>query len=350
MNWNSPLLVDLLALSSAVFLVGTACIAPQESRSGFYFGVRVDPEFKSTTEAKRVLRDYRLQAAMHALISFALLIAGFRWNSMLLWSLAIMWSQVGIQRALSAARKKIQPYAVAPPTTREAELTTRQTGLPGGWFLQLVPFLVLLGTAIFLHLNWRRIPIRFPSSWYRNGQPFEWSVRTPLRIYGPLLLGAVFIAAMSLGSYAPLLFPSRARIGKGGRGIYDAMRRVVIETVVSELFLAAGFSVVALQPLTGRAPWVVVMLAMLIFYAVLFFMLIRFRRMRSEEIAPGGTELDENWIGSWYVNPDDEALFVDSRDGSGYAVNLGQPASCLWMALAALIAVGFMVAILYYSW
>src|SRR5437868_11316097 len=66
------LLFTLVPLALVAFLLQ---FMPLLTRRGIFFSATVDPEFPSSEEGRRVLRSFRLQAALWTLLAFALALA-----------------------------------------------------------------------------------------------------------------------------------------------------------------------------------------------------------------------------------------------------------------------------------
>jgi len=59
---------------------------------------------------------------------------------------------------------------------------------------------------------------------------------------------------------------------------------------------------------------------------------------------------DACWYwGFYYYNPDDPALLVESRFGSGYTLNMGKPAARLLMGALVVAILGILIALLLFA-
>lgn len=313
---------------------------PVWSRPGIFFAVTVVPDFRNSAEAHRLLRNYRLQTLLHVAVGFALILAGALLLHFVLLILGALWLAVGPLVAVSHAHKMALPHAVAVSTIREASLSPRTTQLPGGWSLELGPFVILLVTAIYLHLHWDAIPKHFPVHWGIDGRPNGWSARTPVGVYGPLVFGAALVAGIALLAYA---IPHMARrVPATGATAADFAHRMAILLVGVEFFLAAIFSMVGLLPITGNpgvVPIVILTVAILA-SAVLLGRWFSHGRDISPRGAGDGTP-DTCWkYGLFYFNPDDSALFVEKRIGIGYTINFAHASAWIVIALTALVPLG----------
>jgi uncharacterized membrane protein len=233
----------------------------------------------------------------------------------------------------------------------------RRVTLPGGWVLQLGPFAILAATAIYLGLRWDDIPARFPVHWSASGQPNGWSVRTPMGVYWPLLFGACVIAIVAAVSYASLRFgQTPARDSKAYSMAGDFAREIGVFLLALEFFLAVIFSFVGLLPIVanhdpGVVPILIATLAML---AALIFAMSRLAKQHarhaSESHASVGADPDAHWkVGVFYVNPDDDALFVHKRFGIGYTLNFGHAAAWVLMGLTLILPIVLALTVLHLS-
>lgn len=326
---------------------------PQWTRPGIYFGVTVEPDFRKTQEAQRLLQRYRLEAIIHVAIAFAMILASTLPQYSFFSIIGAIWLTVGPLTAFVEAHKRVQRHAVRAVTVREAVLEPRSTRPPGGWIVQVGPFAILFATAAFLHFHWEEIPARFPVHWGVDGQPNGWSSRTPMGVYGPLLLGALISACMWLTAHTLL---RSARIVDRARPLlvlHDFAHRVGVFLLVVEFFLAVVFSSVGLLPFTGAMPVIIVAILMLPAIFVLIVWLNKGRAHRIEtsgltnpEAAGDGTP-DECWkFGVLYFNPDDAALWVEKRAGIGYTMNFAHISAWVIMALILLVPIlGLMAAL-----
>jgi uncharacterized membrane protein len=330
-------------LALAVLVTWAFWMLPQWTRPGIYFGVTVQPDFRKTPEAQRLLRRYRLEAMIHVVIAFAMILASAQPRYSFFSVVGGIWLAVGPLTAFVEAHKRVQRHAVQVVTVREAVLEPRSTRPPGGWAVQVGPFAILLATGVFLYLHWDEIPARFPVHWGVDGQPNGWSSRTPMGVYGPLLLGALISMCMWLMANALL---RSARIVDRARPVlvlHDFAHRVGLFLLFVEFFLAVVFSCVGLMPLTGAMPVMIVTILMLpaVFFLIVWLNKGRAHIERSDGTNPqavGDGTPDECWkFGMLYFNPDDAALWVEKRAGIGYTMNFAHVSAWIIMALLLLL-------------
>ena len=336
---HPQIIFGAVMFSVAALVAWLFWMLPLWSRPGIFFAVTVVPDFRKSAEAQRLLRNYRFQTLLHVAISFALILAGALLLHFVLLILGVLWLTVGPLVAVSHAHKMALPHAVAASTIREASLSPRTTQLPGGWSLELGPFVILLVTAIYLHLHWDAIPERFPVHWGIDGKPNGWSARSLVGVYGPLVFGAALVAGMALLAYG---VSHMARRNPATGGAADFAHRMAIFLVGVEFFLAAIFSMVGLLPITGN-PGVVPIVILTVAILASAVLLSRWfsHGLDSSPRAAGDGTPDTCWkYGLFYFNPDDSALFVEKRIGIGYTINFAHASAWIVIALTALVPLG----------
>jgi uncharacterized membrane protein len=333
-----------LMLAVAAFVAWVFWSLPNWSRPGIFFSVTVVPSFRDSAEAARVVSRFRMQALLHVVIGFGLILAGAMLDRAVLLILGVLWLATGPLVAVSIAHAKALPHAVAHSTVREASLAPRPGQLPGGWILQLSPFALLLVTAAYVAAHWSQIPDRFPVHWGVNGMPNGWSTRTTMGVWGPLYFGAGLVAVISLLAYAITHAARRLPASGGEDPRRDHPQRMALVLLGVEFFVAAMLSLVALLPLTGSpGPAPMMITAVGIVVGVIF--LSRWHRQgisNSAGSAPlGDGTPDSCWkLGLFYFNPDDPALFVEKRVGIGYTINFARAAAWVILALTVILPLG----------
>ena len=337
------LLILVGAVEAAVFWK-----LPLWERPGLYFSVTVSPEFRSSPEGKRILRRYRTLAMVLVAIGWALLVAGGTPRRWPLLVLGVAWLGFGPLIAFQIAREEVMPHAAKPLLIREAELAPRAAHLPGGWLLQAGPFAILGATAIFLHAHWERIPEIFPVHWGIDGRPNGWSVRSPMGVYGPLMIGGAIVAGLSLITYGVLREARVVRVPGTATHSRDFPHQVGYFLSGMEYLLAILLSFVALLPLFGPPNGAVVLAGSIVFIALIFVAAHRLNQTRAYAVEPslvqtpdgsfGDGTLDQHWkLGMFYYNPDDPALIVEKRLGIGYTFNFARWLA--WLILALMVIV-----------
>lgn len=332
------------AVEAAIFWM-----LPLWERPGLYFSVTVAPEFRSSAEGQKILRRYRTLAIALVAVGWVLLTAGIapqRWPLLIL---GVVWLGFGPLIAFQIARAAVMPHAAKPVLIREAELAPRAAHLPGGWLLQLGPFAILAGVALYLRAHWDQIPEIFPVHWGINGRPNGWSSRTPMGVYGPLMIGGAIVAGLSLITYGVLREARVVRVpGSAAAHGRDFPHQVGYFLAGMEYFLAILLSYVALLPLMGAPNIALVLGSSLALIAFVFVAAHHLNQAHAHPIDPaavrmdggifGDGMLDEHWkMGIFYYNPDDPSLMVEKRFGIGYTFNFARVQA--WVILALILCV-----------
>ena len=197
----------------------------------------------------------------------------------------------------------------------------------GGPRAFLLPMAIYAATAVYLGLNWDRIPERFPIHWRAGGEPDRWAARSLSGVYGVVLIGV----ALSL----VLMAVSRASLRRAAAGSAEAnLRAGAVKLMIAVCYLVAGLTCwLAVRPLWfpgGRlgSEFRVILAAVAVVTGVYLYLLIRLSR-----VAP-----DDHWKwGVLYYNPEDPALWVEKRLGFGWTLNFANRWS--WLILVGTFAV-----------
>jgi uncharacterized membrane protein len=337
----------ILILDGVIF-VSLPSFSP---RPEIFFAVTVAASYRRTAEAASIVRRFRRDILVQTLVALALAVAAGQFAPILAPVSGIFWQLGGLFFAYSRARREVLQHAAMPSLVREAVLRRRGIHLPGGWLVQIGPFLMLAAMAVYLRMHWNEIPARFAIHWGLDGQPNGWATRSTGGVLFPLILGAVICVLFIVINIAI----SGARSVRGdGADIEreDKFRGVLLLTLAGmEYFMAVLFSAIALMPLRQRpdvappvAAIVVPILVLIGFSTVALFRAARKRSLAAEAAvarrapgtAPIGDQtLDQYWRGGglFYYNPDDPALLVEKRFGVGYTFNFGNPRA--WITLGA---------------
>lgn len=305
--------------ATALLVASSFHVVPALTRPELFFAVTVAREFPRSPEAQSILVRYRAIVWLGALAALALAIGlgAAPWATVASQPLQL----VAALGAFADARRRVLPHAVAPSTVREAELRRRARPLPGGWALQLGPF-VLLAVAAARAIG------RGPALW-------------------STLAGGVLVCALLAGVALALQRATRsiAVSGEAARAEREFKRMALLVLAGAE-YLVAG-DVLALV-LLGAAPIVSVLaLVGTALVLVLAATMARVGQGGSRRVAPasddgapvGDRTRDEKWKwGLFYVDRDDPTLLIEKRFGIGYTFNFGNPWAWLILALLLLVA------------
>ncbi len=314
------------------FLLATTVVllAPVLSSKHIFFGVKVEPGFRGTETARRLLRQYRLAIAAAALAGLLVLAA---WPSalaamegsvlLLIVVMALMW-----RRSYRVAVKYQRP----PLTEASVELSTEPDRLPGFFWVCAIPPLILAGTALYLQAHWAQIPARYPIHWGPTGQPNGWATRSLRGVYGPLMLAGLCMIWLIGMAFAA----------------WHGARRSSLRVAVAKIMLAVEFlfgliaPLVALLPIYQPKPALMVALISGGVAGVIAYSIAAFRQTASD----AGDEVAAANSGSSCFDRRNPALLLPRPDGLGYIPNLAHPLA--WVLLVyPFVVVLFAIAFLF---
>jgi len=297
---------------------------PNMTRRELLFAVPVPTDFRQSPPARHAITMFRLVVAAVVLAgASAIALSPARILGAVL--LAVNTATiVATALAFYWQYRALAPFAVNVDTRRVAELTTAPERLPWFAWLGACPFAVIGAAALYLYLNWDRIPARFPVHWGVDGTPNRWAERTTKGVYGVLLFGAelsVYFLVMALATW----YGSRR----------SRSRPVILGGVIAiNSALACLFALIAVQPLLPTPNWAIILG---ILGAILAITVAIVNKLNEPGEGPDPTP-QECWkAGLIYYNPNDAVLFVEKRDGLGITFNFANPWS--WVLLAGLALV-----------
>lgn len=336
------LLIWMVTALPFAFVCVLLLIMPSLSRRTQFFAVTVSPEFRQSAEARRIIRKYRAQVAVHCAIALAcfatlILLRAPGWLPAV-----FVWPALGTLVAVILAHRESLAFAVPAGSFRRASLTSRTGRLAGGALWWAGPF-VLLGLAGgYIFLRWNEIPARFAVHWGFNNQPNGWADRTVSGVYRPLGLGVVVCL---------MLFFLAWQLRTNSRGS-TAMRELTTRVLTAVSYFVAGVFgwLTVVLPLGHGAPSPLNMGVIMGALALIIGGIIVYGMRAKSEPEPGTAPVtgpqsilglgdntaDRDWVGGlFYFNPEDPAVFVEKRIGIGYDLNFGNPRS--WVFLGAIV-------------
>jgi uncharacterized membrane protein len=319
----------MLVSSTIVLLLVTVLVLflPNVTRPDFLFGVTIDPAFRQTPEARRIVRRFRLFVAVSAGMAIGLALA----TGHMEWELLQV---VGFIISLAIAHRRTMEHAAPPTRIVEADLAAPSEKFPGGIAAALVPAASLGVLALWASSHWDRLPSQIPTHWGLRG-PDRWISRTPESVYGWIVISAAVSLLFMLMGWGILHWSRRASpswtpaAAEGRR-----FRRLTVQLLVVVGYWMAALAWLALLA-PGKADWMLgAVLAIVAVYLVLMI-----RALRHGAATPAGDRTpDACWkLGIFYFNPADPAVFVAKRFGVGYTFNFANRWS--WLMLAALLVV-----------
>lgn len=324
------LLSLIVSVNALIFLV-----LPMLSRRDIFFAVTVPVSFRDSALAAFTLRRYRILV----LIGSALALAATRMaaSSPRVIALAALIQTLVSTAAWVWAHRAIRPHAAAPEAIRVASLALRDMSYPGGRVAFVGPYLLLGAAALFMYLNWDLIPDRIPTKWGGTGAAIRWKTKTVSSVFGGFLFGTALVMATQLQTWF-LLRRTRqiAATGEAADAEGSFRYRTAQQGVLATYFMAAlstYFSTRSLFTLDGSLGlgfWLIMgAIAVLTVAFTIWYISVGQggqRRVRYVEgaSAVGDASPDRAWkAGLFYFNPDDPAIFVETRMGVGWTLNFG---------------------------
>jgi len=315
-------------------------LTPKWTRPDLYFAVTVQTDFAFTPEARRILRQYWLEVALHTIIALGLAsLVGLNTGRAV--PVALVWEIIGFSWAIARAHRAASKYQSAPDPVREVMLSARPRKLPGGWLLALGPFVILAASSIYAAVAWDRLPARIAVHWGVRGAD-RWVDKTPLNVAGLLALSASACVGFLLLSYGTLHWSRRISV-TGERAQSESLFRngALWLMLVLQYMVVVPVVILAFWPETP-AVWLWPMLTIAVI-GIGLLMLIRMGQggSRVAQAVGHGRPIgdhtpDSAWKwGQFYYNPSDPALIVEKRFGLGYTLNFGNRWS--WVLITVLL-------------
>jgi len=339
--------------SMVLMMAGVAVLLvsyPKFSQRDVYFGVTVSPDFRLSTEGRRILRTYIRFVLLFGAAGVLLAVLGTPGNRRYLLMSAPFPIVLGALGSYVRCHRLTAPYRVAPTAVRQASLARRRERLPGGLVAQTAPFLVLATASAFVAANWGRLSERFPIHWGNGGLPNGWTTKSPYHVFGPPFFLAALCLFLALTAFSVLRYSRRS----GAGSTWDKFRRTLAEVLLAlEYYIAVTGTVPLFLPFVrSRGTVEILTMAVLVLSAILPFALVivllvaagraTSPKSRGAAAAPEGDGTpDACWHGGgiFYYNPHDPALWVRKRFGIGYTLNFANPWSWVFMGGTVVIVV-----------
>jgi uncharacterized membrane protein len=367
-----------------IAILGVAShFSPVSTRPDLFFAVTINPDFRRSAQAARIVRRYRIgiwiSTALGILV-VALTAGMVHAKSFMLGSLL---SVIAVQTFLFLeARSAISAHAVPVTGIREAALTARKPGLPGSTIVLASPFLVLAALALRAYAEYGlprgRVHIAFDPTWL--------APPSAARAYGLLLL---------IGLICVVLFTVELALIKGMRrvnasGVFSVMElrgqrisEVLLLGIQYLLVFLAWLSITTSMSSATKEEvmvgwrWTVLAMVVAAIGAALWNSKQAARYYKTPEYwlsqiadskgpitssgsasdkptplpARGGREQtvgdgipDRCWkLGLFYYNPEDPAIIVEKRFGMGQSLNFGNPWAWVFLAVVAAVTIVILV-------
>lgn len=332
-----------------------ALITPGLTRPELFFSVTVNPSFRTSETGRDILRQYKRNIIIFALIALppiAYLQVSPRLLMVGLLGPAFI-ELAGCFAAFLVARNRTLPHRVAQTSEREAEIAPRKASMPGGILGQVGPFLVLAVCAILLAVNWQHIPERFPIHYGADGRPNGWADKGIGSVFGVLLIGVLpclLLFAIQYGiTHGLRRINSSGSAGQRETRFVRIMSGLVLAIEYFMALLMGGLSLLVLRsnpqaPLPAFRP---LFICEALIIAIVFALVYRTGQggsrlpngvepARTDAPPVGDRTPDECWkLGMFYYNQNDPALLVEKRFGVGWTFNFARASA--WWILGALL-------------
>ncbi len=325
----------LVLVLPLIFLALILQAMPLLTRRGIFFSATVDPGFPQSADGRRLLRSYRWQVALWsvAAVLLALLLIA---EHPLIASMAPLFGLMAVVGFIywRKFREVHTHYGDRRAEIRQASLESPAPVESINVWTALLPFVVLVATALYLYAHWNQIPQRFPVHWGADGQPNRWSMRDWQGVYAPLMMGAG-MNVLLLGFAWVLAHQTRKTV----------MRRITIRVIEFVIYLTTlSFVVVALLPLISIPVWLLPMVMFVSVAGLIYWSYRQLTATTAEDTLPE-PQRDSYWkAGVFYWNPNDPAIFVAKRVGIGYTMNFAN--KWAWVALFGILLIAVLPALL----
>ena len=343
-----PLPLVFLVIVNVGIVAGAViqCLGHLSFRPGVFFGVTVDPEFKRTQDAQRILWRYRRPIiVMAALCSAALwlVVSQLKGVATPLACSALIFIEcsTGIV-SMAATSRHVRAFAKAPSPsrTRTASLLPRKRTLPGGWLPFAGPMLIVAAARLWIFTRRELMP---PGTY--NSVLVLLLVPFVANVFYLLVAGLVVFGTRQINPEGPAANEESA----------DRRRaywfRLLVAYFMTVLFVAMGLTATGITPVMGPRFAVILVAIWIAFAAIVAAYLLKRSRSAPETVgsaALGDSTPDECWtLGFIYYNPDDPALVVETRAGRyGCDLNFGNKWS--WLVSAVILGTPIVIRLLWF--
>ncbi len=317
-----------------ILIGGLYHFIPEWTRPSLFFAVTVAPEFRRSSAAQRILRNYR------AIVWIATLVASVLELAADMAVAALVIQVVGLVCGLVIGHRAAQPHAAAPSSIYEVDLAMPQERLPGGPIVAMLPVLFLAALGVWAGFHWDRLPRQFPVHWGIHGAD-RWVTTTPATVFGFLAIQACVCLLMAGLAWGLLNWSRRiSTTGAGAAAEHHFRGRIVQLLIVTEYFLVCPAWFALFHPAVAAVNlWGLALLAVMVAFTV---SLVRgwqggSRATVTSGAAPMGDRTpDACWKwGLFYFNPADPAILIEKRFGIGYTLNFGN--RWTWVVLVLLL-------------
>ena len=324
-----------------VCLVGAAFAWAPSWRKDLLFGSRVQPAFRSSAEAQRLLRGHYRVVILSSIVSVVLISVALYRQIAWLVGVAPMVQVAGCLISYARGWRVARPHAKPAEAVRTASLAPPDTRLTGGLLAWTGPFLILGAAAVVVWAHWDELPARVAVHWGVSG-PDAWGEKSWRSVFGVLIIGAwTLLLTEAIG--VAIVKGSRSPQTPGGWGATHRRMNIALLLGIAYI-IALMLANIAVAPVYGRggdlpvSGWVAPV-ALLAAIGVAVWRMIANRGQASDEPDPTPEEC-WSW-GEIYYNPNDPVVVVPKRSGFGYTLNFANPIT--WALGAIMIALPLLI-------
>ena len=188
---------------------------------------------------------------------------------------------------------------------------------------------ILSAAAAWLAVAWDRLPARWVTHWGVGGRPNGFTTKTPLGVFGLLLLGAAVYV-----SFEVILLAARRKPSVPASSM--ALGTRIVETSVAIVLAATSLWLPLAQP-TSPLSFIVFTVAVI---GVGLAGAIHLSARDAKQLVARGAD-EDGWQGLVYRNPKDERLWVPKRFGWGMTINFAHPSA--WSTLLLLMSPALLI-------
>ena len=361
----------LLMAATTLAITWIMAQTPSLASPGTPLGVRVPKDYLSDSAVTSALAGYKVRTWGFGIA--ATILSLFAWKlpllaavPSLLVTLGGLWAYISQRRRIIAA-KKAGGWFDEVETTIAARVSTNANGTPEfagtptptfPWVTMLASLLCIAAGAIIVASHWSDIPDPVPVHWNSSMEADNWSDKS----IGSVFFSS-FVALALLGLFAIICsFIAHSEVSpRSERSIKARLRNEANLALtntgmgVLTLLISAGM---AFTQVTGPVPQfqrfngaaIITMLILSIGGSIGLVALLLYKQSRLSEQLRGIHFADEDkespdndhlykW-GVMYYNPDDPAVLVDKRFGTGMSLNYARWQAKVFLSLVILILVG----------
>ena len=321
----------LIILAGVQAIVGAVFAWCPIANAGTFFGVRTEPEYRDSLEARQTLARFRRSVGVSVLATILLssiltLLGRFGLGAVIGAPILALSSSL----AFRAGWKRTRPQSIAPSPVRVANLRPEPVRFPGGFLAWMGPYLVVAGVSLWVLAHWDAIPQRFPTHWDLDDHANGWSGKSVPGVFGGTFFGFGVLTLL-------LVIAATQRLARGASATNPRTRATMLNMVIMMWVIAAGVANVALLPLSSQPPNSLLVVGLPL-AGVALCLWIGYRAIAAPDDSPTpDVAPDDCWKwGQLYYNPDDPSVIVEKRCGLGSTLNFARPLS--WLVIAGIVA------------